>query len=527
MEHVLTKNKLPGHFDHLTRGPQNDRCPADFSGNSLQIHVASHSEDPTQQLADVITRLELEHARLQTTLDNIPVGVIVADAPSGKIVMGNAEVERILRHPILLSTDIDAYTDWVGFHADGRRVLGREWPLARALNGTTVHGEQFLYQRGDGTTAWIQVSAAPVYDRDKRITGGVVTIHDIDFQRRASEATRNSERRFRAIFEQAHNFFVILNPEGIIVDANEAALRISGSGRRGLLGHLFWESAWCRNADDEQQRLKHAVEEAMQGHAFRGEMRFVSADGNSKVLDLSLSAVRNESGEIAFIIVSGLDITERRQAEELLRLWGREKLAARIANSLAHEINNPLEILTNCLYLMQTAPSHPNNEAHLSSALEALNRMTAISGELLAVFTGRKINHDYADQIMGRKSELDLLFGVLENMSEAVMACDETGKIKFVNHAARQLFGTPHLKEPKAGCAVTLGVFHPPGDDLFSDDELPLVRALHGETVRDVELIIKSASGRKWRVSADANPVLSEDRSLIGAYVMCRIKDGW
>jgi hypothetical protein len=64
----------------------------------------------------------------------------------------------------------------------------------------------------------------------------------------------------------------------------------------------------------------------------------------------------------------------------------------------------------------------------LSSALEALDRMTAISSELLAVFSGRKINHEYADQIMGRKSELDLLFGILENMSEAVMACAEPAR---------------------------------------------------------------------------------------------------
>jgi hypothetical protein len=57
------------------------------------------------------------------------------------------------------------------------------------------------------------------------------------------------------------------------------------------------------------------------------------------------------------------------------------------------------------------------------------------------------------------------------------------GKIKFVNHAGRHLFGTPHLKDPETGCAAAMGVFHPPGKDLFSDDELPLIRALRGETV--------------------------------------------
>jgi PAS domain S-box-containing protein len=142
-----------------------------------------------ERLQQLMEELAAERARLKAVLDNIPAGVLLAEAPSGRIVLGNAQVERLLGHPVLHSSSVDQYDEWVGFHPDGRRVEGHEWPLARALQGETVPGEDFLYQRGDGTREWIRVGGAPIR-RDGHITGGVVAIYDIQHEKRAQGRLR-------------------------------------------------------------------------------------------------------------------------------------------------------------------------------------------------------------------------------------------------------------------------------------------------------------------------------------------------
>ena len=80
-----------------------------------------------------------ERERLAAVLSQLPAGVIIAEAPSGRLMLGNAEVERIWRHPFLAVAGIGEYGAYRGFHpADGRPYEPPEWPLARSL--TTRRG---------------------------------------------------------------------------------------------------------------------------------------------------------------------------------------------------------------------------------------------------------------------------------------------------------------------------------------------------------------------------------------------------
>src|SRR5215510_15010605 len=61
----------------------------------------------------LIAEIETEQARLNAIIEHIPGGVLLAEAPSGRIIMGNPQVERILGHPVVFSPDIDSYRDWL------------------------------------------------------------------------------------------------------------------------------------------------------------------------------------------------------------------------------------------------------------------------------------------------------------------------------------------------------------------------------------------------------------------------------
>lgn len=77
--------------------------------------------------------LRENEALLRAIFDAVPVGIVFAKAPSGRITGGNAQAERIFGHPVLPSADVDHYREWTAFHPDGRQVEGAEYPLTRAI----------------------------------------------------------------------------------------------------------------------------------------------------------------------------------------------------------------------------------------------------------------------------------------------------------------------------------------------------------------------------------------------------------
>jgi PAS domain S-box-containing protein len=139
----------------------------------------------------LVAELVAERARLEAVLQQMPAGVLMAKVPGGRIILGNYRVEEILRHPIRFSKTLSDYSEWKGFHLDGRPVQPEEWPLARAiLRGETVSGEEFGYLRGDGSRSIISVNAAPVRDQNGRMVAGVVIFSDITERKRAEARLR-------------------------------------------------------------------------------------------------------------------------------------------------------------------------------------------------------------------------------------------------------------------------------------------------------------------------------------------------
>jgi NO-binding membrane sensor protein with MHYT domain/nitrogen-specific signal transduction histidine kinase len=140
--------------------------------------------------------LRRSEARLRAILDQMPIGVLVADAATGGIVLSNPEAERALGHSLVHAPDWHAYAGTFGaVHADGGSLAAGEYPLARAvLQGERVDREQLLYRRGDGSVVHLEVSAAPVRDIDGRVTLAIATFQDVTAQVQAEQALRRAQR---------------------------------------------------------------------------------------------------------------------------------------------------------------------------------------------------------------------------------------------------------------------------------------------------------------------------------------------
>ncbi|CAM3255443.1 sensor histidine kinase [Corallococcus soli] len=167
----------------------------------LDITQRRQAETERQRL---LATIEAERSRLSAVLDQLPAGVLIAEAPSGRLLLGNRALESLLGQPFRPASslaDYDAAHQMFG--ADSQLLPDDAWPMARALRtGETRTAEPFQVRRPDGTTAHLLGSSAPVRDSAGHIVAGVVTLVDVTERRRAEEAAREAAlfgERFIAI----------------------------------------------------------------------------------------------------------------------------------------------------------------------------------------------------------------------------------------------------------------------------------------------------------------------------------------
>jgi PAS domain S-box-containing protein len=124
--------------------------------------------------------LRKSEARLQAIFNAVPVGILLADAPDGRLSMENPESQRILRSPHLPGCSVGNYAKWGAISTNGRHIETSEYPLARALRGEITKVDEALCLRGDGTEVWVSLMGAPIFRPDGTLDGAVVVIQDID-----------------------------------------------------------------------------------------------------------------------------------------------------------------------------------------------------------------------------------------------------------------------------------------------------------------------------------------------------------
>jgi PAS domain S-box-containing protein len=164
--------------------------PDAFSGSDLRAATLFAATIPAGLAeageAEARRGMRASEATLKTVMETLPVGVMIAEAPSGRIVGHNARVAVILGHGVMPTAPDGGPDRWVGFHADGRRVEPDEWPLLKlARHGNGEAEIEVDYQRGDGRRAWVGFTGAPMHDPDGRVVGSVVVVTDIDERKRA------------------------------------------------------------------------------------------------------------------------------------------------------------------------------------------------------------------------------------------------------------------------------------------------------------------------------------------------------
>jgi PAS domain S-box-containing protein len=266
----------------------------------------------------LIAELETERARLKAIVEHIPAGVILAEAPGGRIVTVNPQVAQILGRPMVLSPDVESYREWLTYEVNGRPIEGCESVLARTLQGEVVAGREILFHRGDGRKAWIRVSGAPIHDAGGKIMGGVDLITDIDEEKRAREALRVNMERLDLAQKAARlgSFEWIIQTDEVVWSEETGALY--GQPPGGFCGGY---EAWAKLVHPEDRPgAEEAVRRALvDGRQYDAEYRVIWPDGSVHWLQTRGKVFFDDAGRPLRLIGVDIDITERKRTEEELR----------------------------------------------------------------------------------------------------------------------------------------------------------------------------------------------------------------
>jgi PAS domain S-box-containing protein len=190
-----------------------------------------------------------EHARrLKMVLDCLPVGILLAAAPEGRIVFGNHMIQTLLGHPVRYSKDMGSYNEWIAFHEDGKQVESHEYPLARVLRGEQGPTMECHYRRGDGSRLWIKINGGPLYDKEGKLAGAVVCVTEIEAMKQAQARERLMHMELHHRMNNALAMIQSITNLSARYPSAEQDFHAAFSGRVGLLSRtqvLLSKSSWA------------------------------------------------------------------------------------------------------------------------------------------------------------------------------------------------------------------------------------------------------------------------------------------
>ena len=282
--------------------------------------------------------------------------------------------------------DLDASTWLNSFAEDERERVLETWTQAVAT-GDEYDIETRMIRARDGAIRWWWLSALPVRDDAGNILhwlGVAMDIHDrktaADQLRAEKEETDRQRAELETIYETAPVGLALFDPVDFrYLRVNDRQAETIGLPKDQILGRSIAEIAPLNGLKELFQRA--ATGHPVRNHLLEGELP--TRPGEHRFWNVSYSPIYNSDGTVAVIAAVVLEMTNQKKAEAAL--IQSEKLAAvgRLASSISHEINNPLEAITNLLYLVSQSSLATESRTYIQLAQSELARVCQIATQTL------------------------------------------------------------------------------------------------------------------------------------------------
>jgi PAS domain S-box-containing protein len=351
----------------------------------LNQELEQRVDERTEQISNLNRQLEQRIAELETIMQVLPVGVAVSQDPECHIVTGNAALSELLgaapgENLSLSAPDIDLPFE---VYEQGRCLDRNDLPLDRAARtGAPLGSMELEIRREDGGSIHLLASASPLFREDGSVRGAVGAYFDVTGRKELEDLLRERAD----LLELASEAIMVRGLDGTLQFWNAGAEALYGWRREEVLGkngHQILQTASSAGAPEQTDSDAALAREGK----WHGNLTQITRTG-SHVVVASRQALTADGSAILEI---NRDITAQLKAEEALRRAERLAAMGRVAGIIAHEINNPLEAITNTFYLLSSHPSL-DDEARYYAQLgeEELLRVAHITRQTLGFYRESK-----------------------------------------------------------------------------------------------------------------------------------------
>lgn len=258
------------------------------------------------------------------------------DLATQKITWTQELFQILNRDPALLEPNYEENLNI--YYSEDRDKLHRA--VERAIQTGEPYKLMLRVLLADGSMRYTEGIGRVEFDRDGQITRLYGTAQDITDRVHAEQALKESELRFRGIFDQMFQFMGLLSPDGIVLEANQAALNFVGYNRSQIVGLPCWDTPWWRLSTAIKEQLKQSIYRAAKGEFIRYEVDIIGANNRIIPIDFSIRPLFDESGQVKLLIPEGRDISDRKLVEKQLRhSLQREQAIARIIERMRQSLD--------------------------------------------------------------------------------------------------------------------------------------------------------------------------------------------
>ena len=347
--------------------------------------IRGMSLDITQRKLDQ-TDLIASEERYRVLADLNPQAIWMGDA-AGNITYANQGFLNYLG----LQLDTLGGMGWLaGFEPSDQERIARVWTQS-VTTGQDYDTEAMLRHAATGQYRYWHLKAAPVRDSAGNILHWLGVAHDIHEAKTYAATLRaeqiETERRsaeLEILYATTPVGLALLDPiEFRFLNLNQHEAEMLGYPREALIGRPLAEIA----SPEGMPGLLEIFRKVASGQTIRDllvEGELASRPGERRSFSVNYSPVFKEDGSVRAISTASIEITNQKKAEAAL--IQSEKLAAvgRLASSISHEINNPLEAITNLLYLIALDPQLPDAlKVYVHMAQSELARVSQIATQTL------------------------------------------------------------------------------------------------------------------------------------------------
>jgi PAS domain S-box-containing protein len=376
----------------------------DFGLGALGVALAALWELNPWLVPAVVAPLVLTHrsfsnlaaareseGRFRAMFESAPIGAALISL-EGRILGANLALQRMLGYDEeeLAELAVADITHPDDVHADLEL-------LDELLAGTRDRYElEKRYLAKDGRLVWGRLAVSLVRDADGRPKFALGMVEDTTERRRADEAMRESEQRYRELFENANDMVFTLDLDGRVTAINRAGERITGYPRDELLGRSV---ADLLPPGSEPWALETAFQESA----------IQAKDGRRIPVELASRLIEDAAGPIG---VQGIarDVSDRRELEDQLRQAQKMEAVGQLAGGIAHDFNNLLTAIMGYgeVALAQAESQSPDGKLRDSIRQIGLaaDRASALTRQLLA-FSRKQILQPEVVELDGLVSEVD------------------------------------------------------------------------------------------------------------------------